>query len=633
MTLNFSSFNLLLENREDFLKQKHGKEIIELYQKKYPHDATWRTIPDKTLDTLFGLFRDSIDPTRNKIYMQWIVGQHLKWLRGTPGFERWAEDFLAIHRDLSEFERVKGRMPGDQRDINRYKTYYDLRRAIEPYLETKSGKEIKRDEVEAFRKEIRTVYEGPDVRIYIPKSEKSSCFLGRGTKWCTAAENSYNYYNHYSKNGPLIVFIFPDGRKFQLHNESGQFMNEQDYQVDIKKWVSEYAGAVKRLMNSGVVGQEVMYKAIKSGREFLHLYAPYLNAASIQKYFDEMFPASMANLKEAGINVDPYIKNVSQNTLLDYIFKDDYRETETRNKIKEFYSFLTKASITEIAKNEKYWLPLYILGHKISYTDFHRAASNRGNSTEYQLYRIISNVWREKNSYDKDWTTPHVDEFTKYLINLLPQEILNNIIMQFSHMLDICSSVGVNVENAVVAKLKKEFESDLKQIKFTVKEIDPFERMSWDSPFDSWSAKPAKVVFTDGIYGVELSTVVQHRIENRAIDLMSTKSLEKHFGDSYREKALRYIVRQLNSVLAPVKSKKRSLIILSHDRRVTDILRYLNFKPAGAGLVGDNLGRAYHLVNDTLSGRQGAELMKQHGFDTNDVAKLIGIIIKQMTLD
>jgi hypothetical protein len=74
------------------------------------------------------------------------------------------------------------------------------------------------------------------VRIVVPEDQNAACYYGQGTRWCTAATKGSNYFGHYSKEGPLYILLPKqpkyDGEKYQLHFESEQFMDENDYAVD-----------------------------------------------------------------------------------------------------------------------------------------------------------------------------------------------------------------------------------------------------------------------------------------------------------------------------------------------------------------------------------------------------------------
>ena len=82
----------------------------------------------------------------------------------------------------------------------------------------------------------KTVFENDQVRIVVPEDQNAACYYGQGTRWCTAAKTSSNYFNHYNSQGPLYILLPKnpkhDGEKYQLHFESEQFMDENDYGIE-----------------------------------------------------------------------------------------------------------------------------------------------------------------------------------------------------------------------------------------------------------------------------------------------------------------------------------------------------------------------------------------------------------------
>ena len=84
---------------------------------------------------------------------------------------------------------------------------------------------------------VRTVYDGSEGKILVPETEAASCFLGQGTRWCTAARED-NAFDEHNSDGPLYVLlpagaVDPNGRqeKFQLHLPSSQLMDTSDREV------------------------------------------------------------------------------------------------------------------------------------------------------------------------------------------------------------------------------------------------------------------------------------------------------------------------------------------------------------------------------------------------------------------
>ena len=65
-----------------------------------------------------------------------------------------------------------------------------------------------------------------------PKTQAAACYLGQGTRWCTAATKAYNVFDDYNENGPLLVIIpaKPNhpGQKWQFHFHTNSLNDERD---------------------------------------------------------------------------------------------------------------------------------------------------------------------------------------------------------------------------------------------------------------------------------------------------------------------------------------------------------------------------------------------------------------------
>ena len=165
----------------------------------------------------------SVDPTRNKIYSQWMLRMYSKHpIR--------AEDIYKMGQDLALYHKFKRSMPANMRDINRIGSPRELLDLVTPYAERRTKREEDREERDAVRREITVVYDGPHGKVLIPKSERASCYLGRGTRWCTAATRSDNAFKEYNKEGPLYVLITRDGEKYQFHLPTGCLTDKNDEQ-------------------------------------------------------------------------------------------------------------------------------------------------------------------------------------------------------------------------------------------------------------------------------------------------------------------------------------------------------------------------------------------------------------------
>jgi len=180
----------------------------------------------KDSDKIIDHFSEKADPTQNKAYTQWILNRYSK------GQIR-QEDHPRIREALSAFHSpaVKARLKADKKptDINQYKSLSDLEDAITPHREAVSGKEQQR-QIKSEGSDL--IYSGNGVTIHHIKTEEAACAYGAGTKWCTAGKTN-NMFDEYHENGPIHV-IQHEGRKYQYHNNSKQFMDEKDNSVELK---------------------------------------------------------------------------------------------------------------------------------------------------------------------------------------------------------------------------------------------------------------------------------------------------------------------------------------------------------------------------------------------------------------
>ena len=213
--LSFKQFiieqQLILEDRLDKIKETFKNKINTDHDDYAEH---------KDSDKIVDHFASYADPTHNKQYTQWIVNRY-----NQGNFRQ--EDHPRIRETLANFERYRGRL--DNKDINRYKSLSDVEDALEPHLgQAASGKEQKK-QIKSEGADL--VHDDKDlgVTVHHLKTEKAACAYGAGTKWCTAGKND-NMFNSYNQDGPIHV-IQHQGRKYQFHTASNQFMDEKDDSV------------------------------------------------------------------------------------------------------------------------------------------------------------------------------------------------------------------------------------------------------------------------------------------------------------------------------------------------------------------------------------------------------------------
>jgi hypothetical protein len=203
---------LLLEYRRDVTQQKLAKELSAIADNE-------NTAPEDVLEQV-----ENMDPTRNKQFVLWLVKQLTK-----RQFR--LEDAPRVTELLNNFISVKTRLPVEQRDIGRF-DFYKLDDLIDKTLNV----ELEKDTATSngtfpVVPDSKVLYNGPLGQLAIPETEEASCELGRGTKWCTAAEKN-NMFIQYADDGPLYVWRDKNGEKYQFHFGTRQCMDSKDRPID-----------------------------------------------------------------------------------------------------------------------------------------------------------------------------------------------------------------------------------------------------------------------------------------------------------------------------------------------------------------------------------------------------------------
>ncbi len=170
---------------------------------------------------------EGADPTKNKEYTVFLAKMY-----AAGGWGARIEDLESkVKPALEKFHllKLKRKIPAPRNDIMRYADLADFVGVVDEYPDPEEKKETDKGTA-------KTVFENDKVRIVVPEDQNAACYYGQGTRWCTAARTSSNYFNHYNKDGPLYILLPKqpkhDGEKYQLHFASEQFMDENDYTVE-----------------------------------------------------------------------------------------------------------------------------------------------------------------------------------------------------------------------------------------------------------------------------------------------------------------------------------------------------------------------------------------------------------------
>ena len=172
------------------------------------------------------------DPTKNKEYSQWIARMYSR-----GGYE--LEDIKSTLRDTLETYhtlKIKKKLEDQDKQIDKFKSFNELITRVKQYPEIQ-------DDAPTDKGDAKEIYKDSEIRVLVPKNVEAACYYGQGTRWCTAAKNN-NMFDQYHKMGDMYI-IMPtkpkyEGEKYQFHFQSGQFMDEQDRDVDMYKVLKQY---------------------------------------------------------------------------------------------------------------------------------------------------------------------------------------------------------------------------------------------------------------------------------------------------------------------------------------------------------------------------------------------------------
>jgi hypothetical protein len=229
-----------LRSRLNKILDLHGEALSEAVNLREPNSQEARL----SVKDLILRFAGS-DPTDGKSRTQWLVKTYIK----DDQFK--LEDLGRVDAALAAFERFKRKLPVEQRELSRFKSLRTLEELVDPFvkaeakarlerdLSTVTGRELRRLEELKARDESIIIQEEEGLpTIAVPMTEFASCWWGRGTKWCTAAEKN-NAFQEYNTDAPLVIIVCPDGAKFQMNVKKDDFQFRDNTDKTVSREIIE----------------------------------------------------------------------------------------------------------------------------------------------------------------------------------------------------------------------------------------------------------------------------------------------------------------------------------------------------------------------------------------------------------
>ncbi len=133
-------------------------------------------------------------------------------------------------------------------DANKIKSLNDLYDVVKGYY-ARDTRDLGSIISALDEKEYRKVFEGEKWTIYVPLSERASCYLGVNTEWCTTwgpkslnpkHQDRGSLYTRYHSQGYLYILINKTdiNEKYQFHFQSKQYMDKEDARINVKEFLN-----------------------------------------------------------------------------------------------------------------------------------------------------------------------------------------------------------------------------------------------------------------------------------------------------------------------------------------------------------------------------------------------------------
>jgi len=173
----------------------------------------------------------------NKI-VELIPQKFLNWVGKSFDSVNFDENLPLLKNNLDRFEKISTNLP--QTDLNEYKNIGQLMEALKNYDERakRNFKKVEGGNV---------VYEDNRFFIVNPLTHDSSCYYGKGTKWCTAADSDHQF-NQYNQDGKLFYILdktLPTNDSLykvallKKFNGDTTFYDAQDETIKKDKWIQQ----------------------------------------------------------------------------------------------------------------------------------------------------------------------------------------------------------------------------------------------------------------------------------------------------------------------------------------------------------------------------------------------------------
>ena len=176
------------------------------------------------------------------------------WLN--RGVIRLPEDLGRLTRALSVFTQQNSKF--ELKNIQQYPSLGDLEEAVGRV--TGVNEESKRQVAKNIKMQgSREIYRNDEWRVIEMTTPEAVCELGKGTKWCTNADNDgLENAQMYLKSGPLFLFLHNEGGKWQKYAQTTKDLDQVMDILDkrITQPPQSFIEVLKKLVQLGSISDE-----------------------------------------------------------------------------------------------------------------------------------------------------------------------------------------------------------------------------------------------------------------------------------------------------------------------------------------------------------------------------------------
>jgi hypothetical protein len=156
-----------------------------------------KIILENRIDDFKNTYSRKYTPEQLKKIIDLIPQKFLMWVGKNFDSINFNSNFNDLVNKLREFDRISSNLP--LTDVNSYNNLEQLAKALVDYA-NRPRREVKK--VEGGN----VVYEDPRFFVVNPLTYQSSCYYGKGTKWCTAADTDHQF-TQYNQDGKLFYIL------------------------------------------------------------------------------------------------------------------------------------------------------------------------------------------------------------------------------------------------------------------------------------------------------------------------------------------------------------------------------------------------------------------------------------------